>query len=276
MGELTVVRNKLITPRTNKGMGWRGVLPDHRDHIADTSGIKVLTEVDPRADMPSIYDQLQLGSCTANADKRVFEYDRLIRGLDLADVSRLAIYWLERWLEGSSAKEDTGAYGRDGFKALQKIGAPTEGEWSYTDDTSNPHFYEDPRQELPATDFIKLDGTYKVVPQALEQFQAALSNKQMISVGATLYESFESPEVAKTGIVPTPGKDEEVIGGHQFVVIGYLKDEPHYGLCANSWGSRKTDGTEWGIDAEGCFLMPWTYLLNPRLVSDCRTIPHAA
>jgi C1A family cysteine protease len=261
-----------------RGMGWHPSPPDHRDHQADASGIKVLTLVDPRAEMPSIYDQLQIGSCTAHADKRVIEYDRVVRGEELLDIARNALYTQERVLEGQDPHSDTGAYGRDGFKANKQFGTPTEKEFGgYTDDTSDPRFFTDPEHDskLDPSKFVKLKSPYKVVPQTEDQMKAVLSNKQMVSLGASLYESFESSEVANTGIVPVPGRDEQIIGGHQFVVIGYLPDMLPYALCANSWGSLKTDGTKWGVDGEGCFFMPWTYLTNPRLVSDIRTIPHS-
>ena len=51
-----------------------------------------------------------------------------------------------------------------------------------------------------------------------------------------MYEAFESPDVAKTGIVPLPTRGEKVLGGHEVLLVGYLKDQPNYGLVRNSWG----------------------------------------
>ena len=54
-------------PRKIERYGWKPSLPDHRRRVADTSGITVLPEVDPRNELPPIFDQGQLGTCTANA-----------------------------------------------------------------------------------------------------------------------------------------------------------------------------------------------------------------
>jgi C1A family cysteine protease len=60
--------------------------------------------------------------------------------------------------------------------------------------------------------------------------------------------------------------------GHEVLLVGYLKNEPHYGLVRNSWGSEQTNGTAWGLDGDGYFLMPWTYILSASLAGDWTTI----
>jgi len=95
-----------------------------------------------------------------------------------------------------------------------------------------------------------------------------LSNKQTIAFGFSVYDAFEGDDVAKSGIVPLPSRGQKVKGGHEVLLVGYLKDEPNYGLVRNSWG------TDWGL--KGYFLMPWAYLLDTHLASDFRTIRRAA
>ncbi len=97
------------TPRNIRHYGWKPSLPDLRDHIADASELKVLDEVDPRADLPDVFDQGQLGSCTANAVAAAVEYDAKLNGSDPGFLSRLWIYYYERKIEGSPADKDTGA-----------------------------------------------------------------------------------------------------------------------------------------------------------------------
>ena len=53
--------------------------------------------------------------------------------------------------------------------------------------------------------------------------------------GFTAYESLESSAVAKSGIVPMPGKDESVIGGHAVCAVGY-DDSKNVFIVRNSWG----------------------------------------
>jgi len=50
-----------------------------------------------------------------------------------------------------------------------------------------------------------------------------------------VYESFQSREVARTGEVPMPGPDEEALGGHAVLAVGY-DDATGRFLVRNSWG----------------------------------------
>ena len=68
--------------------------------------------------------------------------------------------------------------------------------------------------------------------------------------------------------MPLPTRDEKQLGGHEVLLVGYLKDQPNYGLVRNSWGPG------WGI--KGYFLMPWAYLIDANLASDFRTIRRPA
>jgi C1A family cysteine protease len=253
-----------LTPRKIHHYGWKPSLPDLRDHIADTSELKILDEVDPRPDLPAVFDQAHLGSCTANAVAAAVEYDAKLNGSDPGFLSRLWIYFYERKLEGAPVDQDTGAHGRDGLKVCQKMGVPLEQEWPYDVDK----FSEQPPASLDDEARQHRISNYRVVPRNLDSMKAAVSNRQTIPFGFTVYESFESPEVAKSGTVPMPNRDEKVLGGHEVLLVGYLKDQVNYGLVRNSWG------TGWGI--AGYFLMPWSYLLDANLSSDFRTIRRAA
>jgi C1A family cysteine protease len=249
-----------VTPRNIRRYGWKPSLPDQRDHLADASELKVLDEVDPRADLPDVFDQGQLGSCTANAVAAAVQYDAKLNGSDPGFLSRLWIYYYERKVEGSPADQDTGAYGRDGFKVCKTIGVPLENGWPY----DIAKFSDEPPASLAEEAQQHRISNYRSVPRNVDSMKAVLSNRQTIAFGFTVYESFESQEVAHTGIVPMPTRDERTLGGHEVLLVGYLKNEPNYALVRNSWG------TGWGI--EGYFLMPWAYILDANLASDFRTI----
>ena len=68
--------------------------------------------------------------------------------------------------------------------------------------------------------------------------KAILSNRQTIAFGFTVYESFESSAVAKTGVVPMPSRREKQLGGHEVLLVGYLKAEPNYGLVRYGASAR--------------------------------------
>lgn len=253
-----------LTPRKINRYGWKPSLPDARDHIADASELAVLDEVDPRADLPDVFDQGQLGSCTANAVAAAVEYDAKLNEADPGFLSRLWIYYYERKLEGAPADQDTGANGRDGFKVCQKLGVPLEADWPY--DISK--FSDEPPANLDTEAGQHRISNYRAVPRNLDTMRAVLSNRQTIAFGFTVYESFESQQVAQTGIVPLPTRNEKQLGGHEVLLVGYLKDEPNYALVRNSWG------TGWGL--KGYFMMPWAYILDANLASDFRTIRRPA
>jgi C1A family cysteine protease len=246
--------------------GWRPSLPDHRDVLADTSEIPIREEVDPRGDyMTDVYDQLQLNDCTANAVAAAIDADRIVRGMAPIYPSRLGIYWLERFIEHQPVDVDNGAMGRDGFKAASKYGVLPESDLLYVDNTNSPEFREDPRQNPKwATDCWRLPDKYKSVPRSLSALKAVLSNRQTIAFGFRVPASFESEEMARTGIMAQPAESELTEEGHEVLAVGYLKEDPNYCLVRNSWG------TGWGI--KGYFLMPWTWLLDPGFTEDLRTI----
>jgi C1A family cysteine protease len=254
-------------PRRYGAFGWRPSMPDPRDIVADSSEIPILAEVDPRKDyMPPIYDQGQLGSCTANAVAAAIDADRIVSGLGAMTPSRIAIYWLERFIEHQPPNVDQGAMGRDGFKAAQKYGVLPEADWPYTDKASDPEFSADPREGPKwAADHWVLEDKYKAVHRSLNDFKRVLSNKQTIAYGFAVFKSFVSQETSDTGLVASPQPDDIIPNeGHEVLAVGYLAEHPQHCLCRNSWG------TSWGMD--GYFLMPWSVLLDPQFSSDFRTI----
>ncbi len=81
--------------------------------------------------------------------------------------------------------------------------------------------------------------------------------------GFTVYESFETQQVANTGIVPMPASGEKVLGGHAVVTVGYNDSDQRF-IARNSWG------TNWG--QQGYFTIPYDYLTNSQLAGDMWTI----
>ena len=110
-------------------------LPDNRDHLyaAPLAKLRLLPgKVDLRRQCPKVYDQGQIGSCTANAIAAAIEFDRRKQKLSDFIPSRLFIYYNERSME-HSVPLDNGAQIRDGIKSVAKQGACPEMEWPYDD-----------------------------------------------------------------------------------------------------------------------------------------------
>ena len=254
--------------RTHYG-GWRPADPHHRHRIADTFGIHLRSEVDPRDELPPVFNQGHLGSCTANATAAAFQYDAFLDGIDTGPLSRLWIYYRERMLEDTLGRGDCGARGFDAFQVAAEVGVPPEVDWPYSIDT-----YAGPPPPRAVRDqgYYTLTKPYASPPPTKHAFKQVLSNRQTIAFGFSVYESFDTPAVAKSGIVPVPKRGEEILGGHEVLAVGYLKSEPEFVLVRNSWGSRATGGRGWGIDGSGYCLMPWRMVLDPAMAGDWTTI----
>ena len=82
-------------------------------------------------------------------------------------------------------------------------------------------------------------------------------------LGFSVYESFETPAVTKSGDAPMPSSSERQLGGHAVLAVGY-DDRSQRFLLRNSWGPR------WG--KKGYFTLPYAYLLDESLSDDFWTI----
>jgi C1A family cysteine protease len=242
--------------------GWLPDLPDHRDHLYSVPApiaANLPTSVDLRPKCPPVLDQGQLGSCTANALANAHLFDQMAEN-DPQDQlpSRLFIYWNERDLEGS-VKSDSGAQIRDGIKVLAKLGAPPESAWPY----DIAKFAVKPPATAYQAALSEVAIGYQRVTQSLPQLKGALAAGFPMVFGFTVYESFESDAVAKTGIVPMPGPTERSLGGHAVMAVGY-DDSLQAFRVENSWGPG------WGQN--GFFTIPYAYLASADLASDFWTI----
>ncbi len=243
-------------PSPHGGYGWRRDIPDARDcHFAPSLHPGAIpSRIDLIPQFPACYDQGQLGSCTANGIAGAIEFDRLKQGIVDFLPSRLFIYYNERAIEGT-VNSDAGAEIRDGIKTVVSQGAPPESDWPY--DISQ--FTVKPPQQAYIDALKDLVTRYARVRQNLQVMQGTLASGFPIVIGFSVYESFETDEVASTGVVPMPGPNEQQLGGHCVVVVGY-DNGPRQFICRNSWG------TSWGMN--GNFVIPYEYLLNPDLASD--------
>lgn len=113
--------------------GWAPDLPDHRDltYSAPAQFLMALpTMVDLRPQCPPVYDQGQLGSCTANSIGGAIQFEQMKQNIANFTPSRLFIYYNERVIE-NTVNSDSGAQIRDGMKVVAKQGAPPETDWPY-------------------------------------------------------------------------------------------------------------------------------------------------
>jgi C1A family cysteine protease len=214
-------------------------------------------KVDLRAKCPPVENQGQLGSCTANALAGALEFLELKDRRPLVDLSRLFVYYNERVIE-HSVKHDAGAMLRDGIKTLAKQGVCAEKLWPYvikkfaTKPTATCYAQA---QQHTISSYQRLSTT--------QEMRACLADGYPFVFGFTVYESFESDAVARTGTVPMPTRHERTLGGHAVCAVGY-DDKSQRFIVRNSWGA------DWG--RKGYFTMPYAYLADRNLSDDFWTM----
>ena len=251
----------MTLPREIRHYGWIPDVPDQRDHLY-AAPVQYAAELPLKTDLrpkcPPVYDQGQLGSCTANAIGAAIEFDRMKQGLDDFVPSRLFIYYNERKIEGT-VSIDAGAMIRDGIKTVASDGACPEPEWPYV----ISKFATRPPAKCYRDAQLDRVVSYQRLIQELNQMKGCLASGFPFVFGFTVYESFETEAVSKSGHAPMPAVGERAVGGHAVVAVGYEESKQWF-IVRNSWGAG------WGM--KGYFTMPYAYLLGPGLSQDFWTI----
>jgi C1A family cysteine protease len=264
---------KKLRTASRRRYNWNPDLPDHRDFrfmLEVKVPKKLPTSIDLRGGCSLVENQGRIGSCTANALAGNLEFLEL---LDLTDqdsddpalfksgrfenVSRLFIYYNERSLDGTT-DQDRGSSLRTGIKSLVNWGSCREVLWDYllknVFKKPSPKSYEEARRR-------KIQSYYRI--ESLAEMKQCLALGYPFVFGFAVYESFESPKVAQTGIMPIPGKDEDMLGGHAVMAVGY-DDKRRCLLIRNSWGAA------WGLG--GYFWMPYEIANDSNLSADFWTV----
>ncbi len=238
--------------------GCRRDLRDARDYLWLPSAddiAKLPAQVNLSQFMPPVMEQGAIGSCTAQAVTEALRFIIKKSGNEDRSLARLQLYYDSRELEGT-AKVDGGATLRDAIKCTRNSGVAHEFLWPY-----NPgRVLTRPPLSVYA-DAEKFEAiTYQRVTVNATHVKVALATGYPVLIGLTLYESFQSAEVARTGIVPMPDLDQEsVAGGHAILAYGY-GDHPGHFTIRNSWG------VQWGNKGD-CYI-PEDYVGSTKYGAD--------
>lgn len=253
-------------------LNWCPDIPDFRDFKYALHRLKVSqtpivlpSKMDLRPFCSPVFDQGDYGSCTSQSLAGHLEFLELkeIRENTPApeefDVnsftlfSRLFIYYNEREIE-NTVNQDAGAQIRDGIKSLVQWGDCKEGNWSYL-----PNNVFTKPSEICYQEALnhRISSYFRL--ESLDDVRHCLFSGYPVSFGFTVFESFQSPTVAHTGIVPVPFLNESVDGGHAVLAVGY-DDSNKWLIVRNSWGPT------WGD--KGYFYLPYEFVTNQDLSDD--------
>jgi C1A family cysteine protease len=217
-------------------------------------------------------DQGEIGSCTANVYAAQYELlcvKEKAEGKNskpLFRVSRLALYYNARILEGSADSDAGLIYMISGIVSMKKYGVCPEKYHPY----DVAEVLTVPPTETYAIGLKHRARNAKAIivgnsedENALDNLKMCLSAGYSVAFGFDIFESFQSDEFAETGMMPMPELDEdgipieESLGGHAVLCVGY-NDELEIGnskgaiIVKNSWGR------DWG--KTGHFFMPYEFL----------------
>lgn len=253
---------------------WQRDIPDFRDFhyesltLSVSGGHPLPKKVDLRAQCSPVVNQGDIGSCTGNSlaghieflelkeikanlplDQAPEEFERN----KFASVSRLFIYYNERVIE-NTVNEDAGAQIRDGIKALASVGFCREAVWEYHE---NLVFQKPTDVAFAEASKHKISKYMRLT--TLNGLKHCLANGYPFAFGFAVYESFESDQVAQDGLVPFPGPEESMIGGHAVLAVGYDDEKEVHGekgcfIVRNSWGP------DWGD--KGYFYLPYSFFIR--------------
>lgn len=258
--------------------GWLPDLPDSRDYTKDTPAVAKLlktpkpvslpSKTDLRPFCPPIFDQGNMGSCTANAAAALLAFhNKRAFGKD-TPLSRLFIYKGTRDL--MMEKGDSGAYIRATMGALALFGSPPEKYWDY-----DPHRLDEPppafcysfASNYQALSYFRADEKSIGMPNkdktdTLVEIKQTLASSLPLMFGFAVYGSIKG--ASADGRIPYPTRGESILGGHAVLAVGYddsIKIGDSTGnnekvgafLIRNSWGEG------WGDRGYGW--LPYDYLL---------------
>jgi C1A family cysteine protease len=202
-------------------------------------------------DYSSVFDQGEVGSCTAQSTMSM-----LARHLGFVG-SRLFQYYNCREMDGT-LQEDAGSTLRQSMKALNRYGLAHEMGWGYIQKNW---------AKKPPVEFYNLASgyiskfEYKRLPQSVPYLKTCLAQNCPFVFGFTVYENFDKHDFKKNATMPKP--QGKAIGGHAVTCVGYDETKQVF-IIRNSWGSK------WGNN--GYFYMPYEIIAEHTLCWDFWTI----
>lgn len=240
-------------------------------HIAVNGSLSAFDVRSLDSRFPPAFDQQQQNSCTGNSSAGLVTYVRDVEGLPQEVLSRDFPYYNGRAAEGAT-DEDEGASLADVIESICKYGICRESFYPYSQTPDGLKVKPSPEAYADALNNVDLDN---LASDRVQQSLAAMKHTMSVVhrpfvLGIQIYDSFESNEVAQTGIVPMPGTDEHCQGGHAVLAVGYDDNRVNHDGSKGAFTIRNSWGPNWGDN--GDFYLPYAYITNAHLAQDLWTM----
>ena len=184
-------------------------------------------------------DEGEIGATVGFATEYALEF-QIKKNLNRSvRISPRYLYYLAR----GGANQYAGAVIKDAIDVLSRHGAVAEDVWPY-----DPKDAGGPPPDVSRAELFKIKASRPL--NSVDDVKNALRTYGPVVAGISVYASMQSKEVAKTGIVPMPGKNEQLLGGHAVCIVGY-NDASQLFKFENMWGSA------WGDHGYG--YMPYAF-----------------
>jgi C1A family cysteine protease len=233
-----IVRQTSATFVTQLGYKLAPGAPPAEPNIVATSLV-----VDYSPQMQPVRSLGQEGSVVGFAIAAALEYQIFKTTGQKVRISPRGIYNLAK-IEGTV---DAGATISEGLRVVQTKGAVLEEVWPY----KSGEYAAPPPPGFATAQRFKIKTAQKL--KGTDQVKAVLQVGGPVIAGITVYPSFESQQVTKTGIVPMPKAKETVLGGMAICIVGY-DDTKKVFKFLNFWGDA------WGDKGYG--YLPYDYLTD--------------
>jgi len=231
--------------------------------------------------IPKVKNQGTQGSCDGHACCSFGErlYLRWKPQVGPVVFSPAFAYAMERILEGTFTQGDVGAM----ISSAVQVPDPKAGGFGWCPLTDMP--YDEnvcnvrPNAAQIATAAQYPGGAFHTIGNVIANIKSCILSDYTAVIGVAVYDSFESDDAARTGLIPYPNLSRETLqGGHALhALIGYDDDircpgAPNPGAVwfENSWDV--TWGTKCPVsdDPGGFGLLSYDFLANPNLTTDVK------
>lgn len=213
-----------------------------------------------------VFSQGDEGSCVINALAGAVEH--LVPGF----IGSRSFGYYKTRVKAHDVHSDDGCDPRTALDAIRHAGLPPEAHWPYDGLAPNQSkmFAKPPTtkvnreaKKLVLEEYVALGQTAGMLNDICD----CIANRGLpVMIGIAVYPSFESGEVARTGKVPMPGSDEQLIGFHEMLAEEY-DDNVRLIKVRNSWDRDFGDG--------GYVYLSYDFASNPRLLTDANAITKA-